>query len=612
MISPVSLKRKVTFFQALQVLNKSTQRRVLFFAIFQSLLTFLDLVGVAAIGILGALAVRGVESQSPTGKVQKLLQLVNLDHKSFQTQAGAIAIFAATALVLKTISSAYFVKKSMNFLSREAAILSARLAKLYLNQDFADIQKRSRQETIYALTNGVEALTIGMVGSGINLFSDGLLLVMLSAGILVVEPIMGAMSFSLFGIVAFLMYRNTHVIAENLGRESSQMNIRSNTLLSDAIKGYREMLVRGTREQHLESFTSTRNTLANIDAKLGFMPNVSKYVLEISIVLIGLIIGSVQFITQDAYHAVGTIVIFMAAGSRMGPAILRIQQGAVKIRTSAGNSTATFQIIQEVTSRSIDISMLATQTSSGAQEFSANIFFENVSFKYPDSNEWALENISLKIEQGQTVAFVGPSGAGKSTLIDLLLGVNSATNGKVSVSGMSPREALKFWPGKTSYVPQDVTLLNASLLTNICFGLPEPDSNDRQLWDCIARAELSTYASSLPQGLSTLMGEGGFTPSGGELQRIGIARALFTNPSLLILDEATSALDGTTESNITSEMVKLKGKITLIIIAHRLSTIRNADLVAYIEDGRVKAFADLATVRKSVKDFDLQAGKMGL
>jgi ABC-type bacteriocin/lantibiotic exporter with double-glycine peptidase domain len=177
---------------------------------------------------------------------------------------------------------------------------------------------------------------------------------------------------------------------------------------------------------------------------------------------------------------------------------------------------------------------------------------------------------------------------------------------------MSPVQAVRQWPGALSYVPQDVVITNSTISGNITMGYPESESHRPFIHKALEIAQLSDFVDSLQDGLETKVGDRGTSISGGQRQRLGIARALFTLPKLLILDEATSALDGETEANISESIKALKGHVTVVMIAHRLSTVREVDTVIYMENGKVVATGTFEEVRSRIKNFDRQAKLMGL
>ena len=214
--------------------------------------------------------------------------------------------------------------------------------------------------------------------------------------------------------------------------------------------------------------------------------------------------------------------------------------------------------------------------------------------------------------EGSTLAFVGPSGAGKTTIIDILLGVLEPQMGEVLISGKKPAEASRIWPGAIAYVPQDIAIASGTIRENVALGYPREIATDELVLNALKVAGLDTFVQSLKDGIDTVVGERGTKISGGQRQRLGIARAMFTKPALLVLDEATSALDGETELQVSDAIQNLRGSTTVILIAHRLSTVRDADKVVYMADGRIVATGTFEEVRSQVPDFDRQAVLMGL
>jgi ABC-type multidrug transport system fused ATPase/permease subunit len=244
--------------------------------------------------------------------------------------------------------------------------------------------------------------------------------------------------------------------------------------------------------------------------------------------------------------------------------------------------------------------------------FVGSISLRNVSLTYPGNPHPSLYNVNLEIPEGLSVALVGPSGAGKTSVVDVILGVITPTQGEIVLSGMSPLECVQAWPGAIGYVPQNVSIINGTVRENIALGFHRDSATDELVNQSVSVAHLSELIESFPDGIDTQVGERGGRISGGQRQRLGIARAMFTRPKLLVLDEATSALDGESEAIISDTISALKGDVTVLMIAHRLSTVRQADLVIYLADGRVMAQGSFEEVRSQVPDFDRQARLMGL
>lgn len=571
----------------------------------------LDLIGVAAIGLLGALSITNVQSDEPGNRVTAVLEAIRLENLTFQTQAIVLGSAAVFLLVGRTILSIFLTRRILFFLSRRGAVISSTLIKRLLSKKLLDVQKRSTQEILYAVTSGVDQITLYVLAPLAVLVSDLSLLTIMAIGLLVVDPYVAIGTFLVFAILGVVLYKIMHVKAELLGKEQSVLSIKSNEKIVEVFASFRESVVRNRRDYYARNIESIRFSMAGVSAERAFMPFVSKYVIETSVIVGALLIGCVQFLLHDTAHAVATLSIFLASGSRIAPAVLRVQQSSVQIRGSLGQALPTLDLNDELGNSPL-IENVGDQLITDHRDFQPLIILNNISLTYPGSQTAAISNIDLAIPAGKLVAFVGPSGAGKTTLIDVLLGVLNQDSGEVSISGLSPLNAVSRWPGAISYVPQDVAIISGTYRDNVAMGFPKDAFTDEMVLEALKVAHLEKLINDLPIGIDTQVGEGGNMISGGQRQRLGIARAMFTQPKLLVLDEATSALDGETEAGISDSIQSLRGDATIIMIAHRLSTIMNADMVVYMEGGRIKATGSFVEVRRQIPNFDKQANLMGL
>ena len=597
--------------RSVRVLSKKDQSKILIIAILQVILGGLDLLGVIAIGLLGALSVTGLQSNNPGDRVQSALNFLHISDASFQTQATILGISAVLLLVGRTLLSIFFTRRILFFLSRRGAKISANLITRLLSQPLLKVQERTTQETLYAVTSGVSLITLQVLATGVVLVSDISLLLVMAIGLFVVDPASAIGTFSVFSLIGLLLYRLMQVRAGELGVKNSTLSIIGNEKIVEVFSSYRESVVRNRRDFYAREIGKLRFELADVSAESAFMPYVSKYVIETAVVLGAVIIGASQFILQDATHAVATVAIFLAAGTRIAPSVLRVQQGSLTIRGALGQAKPTLDLIDSLGDAPMSENVDDTVDLIHAG-FVPEIQITNVSLTYPHKNSRAISEISLSIPAGLSIAFVGPSGAGKTTIIDVLLGVLNPDEGSVLISGVSPLLAVSKWPGAVSYVPQDVVIAAGTIRENVSLGYPSESVTDELVHSALRVAHLDQFVASLPLGIDTQVGERGAKISGGQRQRLGIARAMFTRPQLLVLDEATSSLDGETEASISQAINSLRGSTTVVMIAHRLSTVRNADIVVYLSEGKVVSMGSFDEVRQSVPDFDRQALLMGL
>lgn len=591
--------------RSLILLSKNEIRKVFLVILLQIIIGLFDLIGVILIGLVGSLSIRGIQSEPPGDRVSKLLNFLRLENFSFQNQVAIIGLFACVVLVSKTLFSAFFTKKILFFLSARSAAISTRLISKLLTLDLIQIQKRTTQQTLFSVTTGVQAITVGILGSLVALISDISVLIFLIGGLFTVDFAMATLTLFLFGVVALVLFAMISRKAHTLGNRQSSLTISNNETILEVLNSYREAVVKNRRKFYADLIGKERFELSSTSAELAFIPNITKYVLEVTLILVALSMAALQFSTKNASLAMGILSIFFAAASRIAPAILRIQNGAVAIKSNIGIASTSLGLIEELYAIK-EIKQKNEPIVFNYPDFIPSITFKNVSFQYSEESSYELFSLNLSINPGDFVVLAGPSGAGKSTIVDLMLGILRAKEGEILVSDIPISEALVKWPGAVAYVPQDSLIVNGSIAENVYLGYPKDIYDEQQVLKALEKAKLNDLISMSDDGIHTQVGERGSKISGGQRQRLGIARALFSNPKLLVLDEATSALDISTENKIYEMLKELKGETTVIMIAHRLSTIKMADKIFYIENGRITASGSFEEVRLQSKSFAKQ------
>jgi ABC-type multidrug transport system fused ATPase/permease subunit len=601
---------KSQIYTCLRMLNPRTRRKLIQITCAQIFLGLLDLVGVAIFGLLGTLTITGLQSQNPGTRVSQVLQFLNMTQFSLQLQILLLGASATTLLVLKTFASMIFTRKTIRFMSHQGAEISSGLFSRILSSPILRVDSVPRQQLIYSVAAGVETITLGILTSLVLFAADLSLLILLVAGLFAVDVVMALSSLTLFSFIAFFLYRILHGKALRLGQERATLSIKSESKIVESLDVFRETFLSNRFPYYIGEFSKLRIKLAAVDAERSFQPYIGKYVIEASLIIGTLLISALQFGFHTASHASAVISVFIIASARISPAVLRLQQNAVSIKSSLGAAEPTINLYKELSSVA-EFSTLKGDIHTKHQGFIGNLEISDVSFTYPGAKAPAINNITLHAEFGDFVALVGSSGAGKTTLVDIMLGIITPTSGSVLLSGKSIQDCVRDFPGAIGYVPQDVHLFAGSVYSNITLGFG--DTVDRELvMDALKIAQLDEWVSSLPQGVDTEVGERGTQLSGGQIQRIGIARAMLTKPKILILDEATSSLDGTTEWKITSAIQELRKATTVIMIAHRLSTLRECDRIYFLENGSIIGDGSFEELRKAVPSFDTQAKQMGL
>ena len=613
-ISPRQLKlsiSRLTIIRATRVLTKADRFKIYTVALFQVVLGLLDLAGVLFIGILSSLAINGQTSNVEGSKTRLFLSALNIEDSNFKSQASILMLGASFLLIGRTILSIIFTRRMLFFLSLRGAYMTTKLISHILSKPLLSIQTKTTHQHLYSVTIGVEVLIFGVLAAAVNIVSDIALVTVITFGLFLIEPSIAIAIILLFLFLGLTLYMLMNVKARDLGSRYSDLSIKSNEKIIESITSFREISVKNRQSQYSWEIGQIRVKLAETMADVNFMPFVSKYVIESGLILATLTVASISFIFSDVVRAVTILAIFLAAGMRIAPAVLRAQQSILAIKNSLGTAGQTLDLLDEVSNLSYPSSD-CKELDFIYEGFSPEIILQNVTLKYPNSEDYALIDCSLKIPSGSSVAFVGPTGAGKTSLIDIILGIIQPTSGQVLLSSRTVKESIIKWPGSIGYVPQDIVIVNGTIKDNVIMGYSSSKIENEDVICALEIAQLSELISTLPFGIDSVVGEKGSKLSGGQRQRLGIARAIFTKPKLLVLDEATSALDGETESNISKSIESLRGKTTVITIAHRLSTVRNSDQVVYLDKGVVKAVGTFEEVRRKVPDFDNQAKLMGL
>ena len=338
----------------------------------------------------------------------------------------------------------------------------------------------------------------------------------------------------------------------------------------------------GTEQNFIEKFKDHIYTESSTGRLVSFYQTLPRYILEflaIFAIFVLFIILFIQDVGQTKFLVV--LAVFGAAAVKLMPSINRIIFSFQSLRHSQPSVDIYFNDIQSDTEHKTDKNEL------NKINFKNKIELKNITFRYQEGQNDVLNNINLEVPIGSSVGIVGHSGGGKTTLIDIFLGLLKPQKGKILVDGVDISENLKSFQSLIGYVPQDVYLLDDSLKRNIAFGKKEDEIDNEMIKETIKISQLDDVVNKLSNGLNSNVGERGSKFSGGEKQRIGIARSLYNKPKILVLDEATSSLDLETEKNFINSIYELKDDKTILIISHRESTLQNCDIIYEISQGKL-------------------------
>lgn len=575
--------------KTLRLLKRSARRRLALSAVLSIALAVVEVVAIGLVlPFVQALTDEAALAESST--LRRLGDALGAQsNEAFITRLGALI---AILFVLRSVASVVFVWWQMGFLARFEAELSEELAAGYLRGPYQFHLDNNSSRMMHLVYTATVSFFSNVVQGMLAVVSDGLLIVLVLGLLIVVEPLIAGLTVVFFGIVAVGYYFAINRRAERLGAEAQRLGILCLQVLREGLEGIKDIKVAGVEDHFLGGFSDARAEWAAVRRRQQFLPQLPRYYLETAMITSVIVLSIVLVNVGSADRALSVLGLFAVGGFRVLPAVNRVLGGLHSMNMGAAATAELAAEVDRLPARSV------TPKLQGRAELHGALELRNISFRYsPDAHD-VLHDVSLAIGRGESIGVVGPSGAGKTTLIDIVLGLFPPTSGSVLVDGEDVTADLAAWRRMIAYVPQTIYLRDASVRANIAFGVDDADIDDARVHDAIRRAQLDDLVASLPQGIDTNIGERGVRLSGGERQRLGIGRALYREPQVLVLDEATSSLDSETESRIAATVEELRGDKTLLIVAHRLSTVRACDRLVLIEAGRVTAtgtFDELAS-----------------
>jgi ABC-type multidrug transport system fused ATPase/permease subunit len=551
---------------------------VYFSILLQILLALLDLVGIGLVAGSAILAVKLLGTSNAiteTGLVYKVLTGFSDDlrHSIFILVIVAISLF-----VLKTILSAWLLNKQLNYLAARDLEISEKAIKLFLNRDLVSGKNFSSQELISAMTAGSWRASSEIIGNFIVLFSESSLLAVIIIFLFFFDVKLTFLAILYFFFVFFILHS---LIGNRLKIESSNSvssNLAQLNSIQTMISAAREIKVLDRSVFFADHFMQARIRYSRSSVSVLYLMVLPKMLIEVSMILGIFLIAILQFIKSDVVSAASTLALYLTAGLRILPSLLRLQNSTSAFIAAIPGARLFFDVFPNF--YSVD-EISPTHIHKEKINGSVKIELKNVDYVYGQSSMPALRNVSVQIPAGSSCVITGDSGSGKSTLVDLILGVIQPSQGSVSYQ-IPQLDDISIQSINVGYVSQNVAIIRGSIRENIAFGLVCSDS---EIWRALDLAGLKNFVLSLPEGLESSLLESEVNLSGGQIQRIAVARAVLNNPSLIILDEASSGLDLKSHLQLISEVLNLKNKATTIFVSHNWAGLEMFDQIIFIKDG---------------------------
>jgi len=482
--------------------------------------------------------------------------------------------------VFKGAFLAFLAGRKLRFVFRLQAEMSRRLFSGYMRQPYTFHLQRNSAELIRNALGEIHFLTQHGLVEALNFIAESLVVIGILTLLMYIEPVGALVSIGtllLFGGSFYLLTRKSMLRWGEARQHHERMRLQH---LQEGLGGVKDVRLLGREEQFIQRYAEHAEGFARVGRMQNTLQEMPRLLLEVLAVgaLTALVVTMIAQ-GKPLEALLPTIGLFAAAAFRLMPSLNRIMT-AVQVMRHA---------MPVVTTLATELDSLAPAEDARGEAltFAHELRVENVTFTYPATEGPSLQDVSLSIRAGESVGFVGGSGSGKSTLIDVILGLLAPQQGTIRVDGVDVRRNLRSWQDKVGYVRQHIFLTDDTLRRNIAFGLRDEDIDESAVQRALHSAQLEEFVANQPLGLETIVGERGVRLSGGQLQRIGIARALYHDPPVLVLDEATSALDTDTEREVMSSVRALHGEKTVIIVAHRLTTVADCDRLYRLRDGRI-------------------------
>jgi ATP-binding cassette, subfamily B, bacterial PglK len=553
----------------------------------RAMLSIFDLLGVLAIGfVVTSTAIFLTQGSSP----DRVLEFAGFNIPAVTAQTLPIVAGAILAVFLvKAFFSILITKKAAYFVATIEARAAKTIAERVFGGDLAQARLSSREEMSYAIQFGSPAAFNFLLNLTSTVVAEGSLFILICLGFLLIDPWATLAVVTYFALIALVIQYFVGTLMARAGAKAADATIDANGAVGDLIAVFRELSVLGLKHKYIDRIYQSRVSAADSAATQTYLSGMPRYIVEAALLVGVAAFILVQALSGDIVSSAATVGVFLSGGFRLTAAMLPLQSALLNIKGLLPVTQKAYEILFEESlsiSKSKTLSTKEEQSDTNQGSGPLRVEFDNVSFQYAGASESAIRKVKLVIEPGEQIAFIGPSGAGKSTLADLMCGVLSASSGSISVNGLGGEFANESYVS-VSYVPQKPGLVSGSVAQNVALGVDQGQLDESKVRRALESAHLSNVISSLPNGIHTDLGKYHDGLSGGQIQRLGLARALYSQPGLLVMDEATSALDAESESEIAKALDQMRGKVTVVLIAHRLNTVQHADKVFLIEEGQV-------------------------
>ena len=540
-------------------------------------------------------AIMNPDALSENETVQKIIRVLNIDMGTFEISSQIIVILLGTLIFLFIIKNAYLLLLTYmqtTFITRNRNRMISRVLREFLNRPYEDYLGADIP-TVFRLTDSDIPNTFQLLLVLLQLMTETFVSACLSVVLLVFSPVMTIFIIIIFLGMTLLLFKILKPRLNRIGRRNQAIQSRIAKWRIQAIYGLKDVKVLNREEFFVRNYYESGNIGANVSRNYAVLNNLPRLLIE-TIFIVSMISYIMVYLLRG-----GELNVLLPQLIAFGMAALRIMPSANRINTYISEiayEQPCLDYLYENLNESMKLDVNGSVTGYGNDirehkeklTLQDKIVLDHITFAYPGTDKNIFTDAHMEVKKGQSVGIMGPSGAGKSTIVDILLGLLHANEGTITCDGWNIFDHYESWLAQIGYIPQSIYLVDESIRDNIAFGIDADKIDDKRIWEVLEEAQLKEFVEELPEGLDTTIGDRGVRISGGQRQRLGIARALYHDPEILVFDEATSALDNDTEQAVMDAVNSFHGRKTMVIIAHRLNTIEKCDVIYKVYDGQIK------------------------
>ena len=564
-----------------KLLPKNYQLQVFVLSFLYFLLSLMEVVGIGSIPIFISAIIDDNYLQSKLDNIDYLNNIVLFESDNL---ANIFLFFVIIVFFVKFIYQIFLFNYEAKFLKDVRFYLSSTVFSKFLYEEYKNYYNYNSSEVIRITLADTER-SLSFVRSVFNILKDILMITVIILGLLIVDYKLTIIIFFLLsssGYIFYLFYKPLYI---NYGK-SSQLDRQSlNKVTYESIGSIKNIKLSSLEESQIQKFIKSLVNLCNRVKKIEFITKLPKPIFELITIYffcaLLVYLKFYNFITPDLLLKLSFISLAIV---RMLPTIVSLTTQFNSINNVKFSINQTINALNELNNIKIKDKKNILENDQKKIEFE-NLELKNLNFKHLGNEKNSLENINIKIKKEKIIGITGPSGSGKSTLVDLMMGLIEPTSGSIHINEKPLSQISKKWLNLVGYIPQDVHLNDDTLKNNITF-LSKDSFDAQKLSDAIKMSGLENLVTSKRNILNENVGEKGIKLSGGEKQRIGIARTLYKNSKILILDEPTSSLDEDNEVKILENIFRLKN-LTLIMITHKIYTLKKCDEIFFLSNGKV-------------------------